>query len=278
MTGTARITRGVLALLTVIGFVVWAAAAPATAGTTLTPPANYVALGDSYSSGLGAPPYDLDGICQRSSQSYPSQWAAEHHPASLTFLACSGARTTDVLLRQIPAIPRGTDLVTITIGGNDVGFSPVVQTCTAASSDATCFAAVNVGEIFAVFVLPDLLARTYAAIRQAAPHAQAVVLDYPRLFEQTPGCDDPLAPNRARRTKLNQGADVLDDVIYAVSLRFGFSFADVRGRFDGHGVCSGPNSWINGPSVPTTVGPYHPNPTGYHGGYLPALDMAPARS
>jgi lysophospholipase L1-like esterase len=235
-----------------MGVLVGAAAAPATAGTTLTPPASYVALGDSYSSGLGAPPYDLDGFCQRSSQSYPSLWAAEHHPASLVFLACSGAKTTDVLLRQIPAIPRGTDLVTITIGGNDVGFAPVVQTCTAASSDATCFAAVNVGEIFALFVLPELLARNYAANRHAAPQAQVVVLDYPRLFEQTAGCDDPVAPSLTRRTKLNQGADLLDDVIYTVSLRFGFSFADVRGRFDGHGVCAPPSGHIT-PTRPVTT-------------------------
>lgn len=276
MTGMARTARGALALLTVIGSLAWVGAAPATASTTLPPAAHYVALGDSYSSGVGAPPYDLDTTCQRSSQSYPPLWAEEHHPATFVFVACSGAKTTDVLISQSKAIRSDTDLVTITIGGNDAGFAPVLQTCTVAPSDATCIAAVNVAEIFVLFVLPNLLAQTYAAIRHAAPHAQVIVLGYPRLFELTSSCDDPLAPDLVRRTKLNEGADTLDGVISSVSRWFGFDFEDVRGRFAGHGVCSGSNSWINGPSVPATVGPYHPNATGYHEGYLPAVDMSPA--
>ena len=70
---------------------------------------------------------------------------------------------------------------------------------------------------------------------------------------------------------------MLNNVIQkAASQHPGFSFADVRSRFDGHGVCSA-NAWTNGPSVPMTVGPYHPNQTGYHSGYLAALDAATAR-
>ncbi len=56
-----------------------------------------------------------------------------------------------------------------------------------------------------------------------------------------------------------------------VSQQPGFSFVDVRGRFASHGVCSA-DPWINGPSVPPFVGPYHPNQTGYRDGYLDALD------
>lgn len=238
---------------------------------------DYVALGDSYSSGVGAPPSDLDSACQRSSRSYPSLWAAAHHPTSFAFAACSGAKTADVLNAQIAALQDGTDLVTITIGGNDVGFGPVLQTCTAAKSDRTCTAAVDAAEAFERFVLPRRLARTYAAIRRAAPHAQVIVLGYPRLFDLAPSCADPNAPNLTRRTKLNHGADVLNNVIQdTVSQQSGFSFADMRGRFADHGVCSA-DPWINGPSVPTSVGPYHPNPAGYHNGYLPALNAATTR-
>jgi len=129
----------------------------------------------------------------------------------------------------------------------------------------------------ALFVLPARLARTYAAVRGAAPHARVVVLGYPRLFELTPSCADPQVPNLARRRKLNEGADVLNAVILkTVSQQPGFSFADVRGPFAGHGVCSA-DPWLNGPSVPTAVGPYHPNQTGYHAGYLATLDAATAR-
>lgn len=275
MTPRARTMTEVLALLAVIGSLIGITAAPAAASTTFPSPPDYVALGDSYSSGLGAPPFDLDAACQRSSQSYPALWSSEHHPASFGFVACSGAKTTDVLANQVPALQPGTDLVTITIGGNDAGFAPVLQTCTLATTDQTCATAVNVAEIFVLFVLPELLGRTYAAIRQAAPHAQVIVLGYPRLFDLATSCTDPLAPDLARRTKLNQGADLLNSVIQMVSKRFGFSFVDVRDRFTGHGVCS-TDPWINGPGVSPTVGPYHPTATGYQDGYLPALDAATA--
>ncbi len=238
---------------------------------------DYAALGDSYSSGVGAPPYELDTACQRSSRSYVPLWAAEHHPTSFEFVACSGAKTADVLATQISALQSGTGLVTITIGGNDAGFGPVLQTCTAARSDRTCAAAVDVAEAFERSVLPGRLTRTYAAIRRAAPQARVIVLGYPRLFDLVPSCPDPHAPNLTRRTKINHGADVLDEVIqHAVSRQSGFSFTDVRDRFTGHGVCSA-DPWINGPSVPAFVGPYHPTQAGYRDGYLSALDAATAR-
>ena len=233
---------------------------------------DYVALGDSYSSGVGTGVYDpASGACARSPLSYPPLWATEHHPTSFVFAACSGATTADVLSTQISSLQPTDDLVTITIGGNDVGFGSVLQTCTAAPSDDTCATAVDAAEASALFVLPVRLAHTYAAIRRAAPHAQVVVLGYPRLFDLTPSCAD--VPDLARRTKLNQGADVLDGVIKFVSQQFGFHFEDVRAQFGPHGVCAAA-PWINGPSVLTFVGPYHPTQTGYREGYLAALDTA----
>jgi lysophospholipase L1-like esterase len=241
---------------------------PSTAGAApATGAGDYVALGDSYSSGVGTGVYDpASGACARSPLSYPPRWDA----------ACSGAKTADVLANQISALQTATDLVTITIGGNDAGFGPVLQTCTAAQSDSTCVAAVDTAEAFDRSVLRDRLARTYTAIRQAAPHAQVVVLGYPRLFDLAPSCADPRVPNVARRTKLNEGADVLDGVIQSVSQQFGFYFGDVRDQFAGHGVCSA-DPWINGPSAPTVVGPYHPTQAGYRSGYLAVLDGVTAR-
>ncbi|MGH3846046.1 MAG: SGNH/GDSL hydrolase family protein [Pseudonocardiaceae bacterium] len=264
-----------IALLAGVAMIGATAASPASASQAASA-VDYVALGDSYSSGVGAPPYDLDTSCLRSAQSFAPRWATEHHPASFGFAACSGATTADVLATQIPALRRGTDLVTITIGGNDAGFAPVLQTCTLATSDRECMAAVDAAEVFMLTVLPHRLAQTYAAIRRAAPHARVIVLGYPRLFDLAPSCADPHVPNLARRTKLNQSAKVIDGVIRAVSRPFRFGFADVRGRFAGHGVCSA-HPWINGPSAPALLGPYHPNQVGYHDGYLAALDAATAR-
>jgi lysophospholipase L1-like esterase len=238
---------------------------------------NYVALGDSYSSGVGTGVYDpASGDCARSPLSYPPLWAGEHHPASFRFVACSGATTGDVRGSQITALDPSTDLATITIGGNDAAFASVLRTCTVGASDSACIAAVDAAEEFARTELPGRLARAYTAIRDAAPRAHVIVLGYPRLFELTPGCSDPLAPNLTRRAKLDEGADVINSVINkTVIQQAGFSFVDVRNRFAGHGVCSD-DPWINGPSVPTFVGPYHPNQQGYRDGYLAALDATSA--
>ena len=278
----ARVAALVLCVVGILSAGAFSAAADQTAipdaiptrvfQASVTDSVDYVALGDSYSSGVGTGVYDAaSGACARSPLSYPPLWSAEHHPASFTFVACSGATTADVLANQVAALGTATDLVTITIGGNDAGFAPVLQTCTAAEADPTCIAAVDAAEVFELFVLPARLARTYNAIHAAAPHARVVVLGYPRLFELTPSCADSQVPNLVRRRKLNEGADVLNNVIRSVAQLYGWSFTDVRDRFAGHGVCSA-NPWINGPSVPPSVGPYHPNQTGYHDGYLPALD------
>lgn len=279
--------RRVTALLAAVAGALTSAASTASAAAATTgeylhgPPVpstvNYVALGDSYSAGVGTGIYDpASGDCARSPLSYPPLWAAEHRPASFRFVACSGATTGDVRGNQITALDPGTDLVTITIGGNDAGFADVLRTCTVAATDSMCLAAVDTAEQFARTQLPGRLAQAYTAIRGAAPRAQVIVLGYPRLFELTPGCTDPLAPNLTRRAKLNEGADVIDGVIdKAVAGQRGFAFVDVRDEFASHGVCS-PDPWINGPSVPTFVGPYHPTQRGYRDGYLAALDASSA--
>jgi lysophospholipase L1-like esterase len=281
---TIRRARRIFGLVSVVVTVLTVASSTAAASQAANPDrsieravplaaaGNYVALGDSYSSGVGTGVYDpASGACARSPLSYPPLWATEHHPASFTFAACSGARIADVLNNQISALRSGTDLVTITIGGNDAGFATVLQICTTATSDHTCTAMVDAAEVFVLFALPIRLAQTYAAIRHAAPHARVIVLGYPRLFDLVQSCTDAHAPNVNRRTKLNQGADLLDGVIKSVSQRFGFTFGDVRDQFASHGVCSA-DPWINGPSGPTSGGLYHPTQIGYRNGYLPALD------
>src|SRR5262245_24578488 len=97
-----------------------ACAAPA---VSVAGPVNYVALGDSYSAGVGAGSYESDsGSCRRSDNAYPKLWANNRSPVSFKFVACSGARTDNVLNSQLSALTPDTTLVTITVGGNDAGF------------------------------------------------------------------------------------------------------------------------------------------------------------
>jgi lysophospholipase L1-like esterase len=237
-----------------------ALAAPAQAASTI----DYVALGDSYSSGVGAP--GQSGTCLRSNNSYGPRWAAANSPASFQFLACGGAVTDDVRTKQIPAMRAGADLVSITIGGNDAGFAPTVLTCLT-SNDSACAAKVSQGKTYVANTLPAKLDATYAAIRAKAPDARVVVLGYPLIFDtSSPICE----MSTAKRRSLNDGARVLDEMIKQRAEAAGFVFSDVRDEFTGHGVCSS-RPWINGLTIIPPQNSYHPNSSGYASGYLPAL-------
>src|SRR6476660_4523945 len=90
---------------------------------------SYVALGDSYSSGVGTRSYLSDGTsCQRSTYAYPSLVAAARGYA-LNFRACSGAKLPDVTNTQLGALAASTGYVTISVGGNDAGFAGVLTEC-----------------------------------------------------------------------------------------------------------------------------------------------------
>jgi lysophospholipase L1-like esterase len=96
--------------------------------------AEYVALGDSYSAGVGAFSY-LPGTvaskCYRATDGYAEKIAAATH-LSFEFPACNGAKIHDLMegkKAQLRTVGVDTNLVTVTIGGNDVGFSTVLASC-----------------------------------------------------------------------------------------------------------------------------------------------------
>jgi GDSL-like lipase/acylhydrolase family protein len=154
--------------------------------------------------------------------------------------------------------------VTITIGGNDVNFASTVLTCTTSSS-TTCRNTVSRNLSQANLASkPD---QTYAAIRQHAPNAEVVVLGYPHLHETSLLCNDVFAPSRTNRQILHDGADQLAAIISARAAAAGFTFADVRSRFNGHNICSS-SPWVNGSLFSAGANAYHPSATGY----LAALD------
>jgi lysophospholipase L1-like esterase len=232
------------------------------------PPAIYAALGDSFSAGVGTGQADVAGPpCLRSSLAYPQLWARDHVPATLTDVACSGATIPSVLAHQVSQIPHDATQVTVTMGGNDVGFSAVIAVCTAVPNDFTCSLAVGLAKTAAVTEVPVAMGITLTAIRHAAPHARLLVLGYPRLFELGT-CSG--VPDAKERKAINDGTDLLDGAISRAASLFGARFVDVRDRFAGHGVCApAGQSWINGPGNSTES--YHPNRTGQIQGYLAAL-------
>ncbi|MEV4662213.1 SGNH/GDSL hydrolase family protein [Micromonospora echinofusca] len=257
------LARALAALVTLLTAILGAVAVPAAAQAAA--PLHYVALGDSYSSGVGAGPYDWSG-CLRSQKSYAPLWAAANNVDSFRFPACGGAVTADVINNQVSSLSSTTTLVTITIGGNDAGFADVITSCRLGST-SECTNAVNEAKAFATGTLPGRLDRTYAAIRERAPNARLIVLGYPRLFE-TNYCGL-LAMSSYKRTILNEAADTLAAVTSARAAAAGATFADTRPTFAGHGVCAA-TPWIR--DVSGLIEAYHPNAAGYRDGYLPALN------
>ena len=233
--------------------------------------ANYVALGDSYSAGLGAGSYiAASGACKRSTNAYSALWAAAHSPASYLSVACSGATTVDVVNTQVAALSATTSLVSLTIGGNDVGFSTVMTNCVL-SSTSTCLSQVNGAENLARTVLPGELDTAYNAIRAHAPNARVVVLDYPRLYHV--GVWYCIGISDTARAKINEGADVLDGVVKDAAARHGFAFADVVPAFTGHEICDS-SSWLHSVDWTNLDQSYHPTATGQSRGYLPTFTAA----
>jgi lysophospholipase L1-like esterase len=228
---------------------------------------DYVAMGDSYSSGVGAP--GQSGLCLRSPLSYAAQWAKNNDPASFRTVACGGAKTGDVRLLQVPFLSRKTDLVTISIGGNDAGFASSVISCTI-GSDAACATTVASARSYITNTLPAALDRTYRAIRQKAPNARVIVMGYPRLFDVTNANCGIAGMSITKRRLLNIGADDLAGLTRARADAAGFAFVDVRDRFDGHGACASA-PWINALTVIPPTDSFHPNSAGYTSGYLPAM-------
>src|SRR5918996_1581024 len=137
----SRLSVYVASLLLAVGAAFTGAATAQAADTAAT--GGYVALGDSYSSGLGAGSYlSASGDCKRSTKAYPYLWAAAHSPSSFDFTACSGARTGDVLANQLTPLSAATALVSISVGGNDAGFADVMTTCVL-QSDSACVSRIN---------------------------------------------------------------------------------------------------------------------------------------
>jgi hypothetical protein len=227
----------------------------------------YVALGDSYSSGNGAGNYvSAYGDCHVSSDAYPYLFAAYHAASSFTDNACSGAVTSDVLNNQLGGLNSSTTLVSITIGGNDVGFSSVMTTCVE-GSDTDCANAVNAAENTARNTLPAKLDSVYNAIHSKAPNARVVVLGYPHMYTLNTFC---IGMSAADHQKIDEGADVLDSVIQQRAAAHGFVFGDVRPTFSGHELCSG-DEWLHSIVISPSWESYHPTATGHADGYYPVL-------
>ena len=174
--------------------------------------------------------------------------------------ACSGA-VIDDLAEQYPALSADTDLVTLTVGGNDIGFGPVVTECLKPGWWGDCDDAIAEADEILVNDLPGQLDGVYAEIARRSPDATVVVAGYPRLFNgedchvATFFSDDEMA-------KLNAKADELNQTIKGRVDAAGFTYTDVAAPFVGHAVCDDPE-WIHNVRVPAVGESFHPKLDGH---------------
>ena len=229
----------------------------------------YVALGDSYSSGTGTRTY-YDSGCQRSNYSFAKLIDTQRANTDVVLAAYSGARTGDVLANQVGSLTSGTRWVSITIGGNDAGFSSVITECAQPSWWTNCNGAIDNAQNYIRNTLPGRLDSVYNAIKQRSPNATVIVLSYPRLFMGV-DCNGGTFFSGSEMTRLNQTADLLRDVTFARTTAAGPNFVkkDAIPPFTGHAVCSS-SEWINGLSNPVGES-YHPNRSGHSAGYAPLV-------
>ena len=218
---------------------------------------NYVAQGDSYASGTGTREY-YDSGCQRSNHSYAKQLAAQEG-LTLSHVACSGARIPDVRANQLGALNAETGLVTLSIGGNDAGFSKVITQC-AKPWPWTCGGDITNARNFINNTLPGQLDALYTEIETRAPNAQVIIVGYPRLFNGEE-CNFGARISPGEQSDLNGVADLLATRTAAIATAHGFDFLDVRTQFTGHRICDDVE-WLNGLSNPVGES-YHPNRAGH---------------
>jgi lysophospholipase L1-like esterase len=141
----------------------------------------YVALGDSYAAGQGAgAPLDA---CLRSAAAYPVLLDAEPRTNLLRTAACSGATIADVTASQLSQVNRGTTLVTLTVGPNDLGVGLIYRYCSIDQTSVACLGSIGrARQKLETGVLAQDLAALIGAIAARAPRAQIIVTDYPIPF------------------------------------------------------------------------------------------------
>ena len=270
------------------GAVVFSAAlttVPATgaAATSVT----YVALGDSYTSGPKIPTQSsAAGGCDRSNHNYPSDVAADAALGlTLTDVSCSGATTPNILSTtedvspgpdnppQLNAVTSATQVVSLQVGGDDLGFTSIVENCVALTPWGPTKVGANCRNYYdpngnnslakAVTALAFNVAAILAEIHHTAPSANVFVVGYPDILPQNGACWPSMPFETADAEYLNSIEQDLNAMLQATATANGATFVDTYTPSEGHNACTPESTrWVE-PIVPASpADPVHPNANG----------------
>ncbi len=273
---TRRLRIVAVATMVAAGFLVGAAEAGAVSAYQ-----HYVALGDSYASGPLIPNQEPNPVgCARSDHDYASDLTRSLGIPTLVDVTCGGATTAD--MTQSQSVPLGsnppefdaltpdTDLVSLTIGGNDIGFTSILETCAVESLTNPfgnpCqrhYTAGGTDQLAAaVTATAPKVAAVLAGIRQRAPHARIVVVGYLRILPPSGGCWPVFPIARGDVPYLDGVENELNGMLGQQASDAGATFVN-PGPVTGHDVCQPEGTkWVEG-IVPTAPAfPVHPNAAG----------------
>jgi lysophospholipase L1-like esterase len=252
------------------------------AATTVGVLKRYVALGDSYASGPGIPVQRADPVgCQRSTQNYPARLAAALGIGNYTDVSCGGARTDNMTVSQpvrlgphppqFNALTPDTDLIKVTIGGNDINIGDLWLTC--ARLGATdpegnpCQRQALAGDTDLytqrIAAAAPKVARVLQGIRARSPHARVLVVGYLRILPPAGG-SCPSFPIARRDVPYVDGVEQrLNAMLADQASHHGAVFVDSYAHSLGHDACQQPAvKWIEGTTPTSPASPVHPNALG----------------
>lgn len=273
--------RGLAAALAAGALAALGLAAPvAHASPTAQAQPSYVAMGDSYSAASGVLPLDPAAslLCVRSTANYPHVLAARAGLA-LTDVTCGAAETKDFAGSQYPgvgpqldALDAGTDVVTMTIGGNDNNtFIDAILACGSAGI-ATFGLGHPCQSLYGSTFTDQVDTGTYQAVKAAlqavhakAPNARVGILGYPWIVPASavPGCFAKLPIASGDVPYLRDLQTHLNAAVQRAASETGSTYVDMSAASDGHDACQASGvRWIEPVLFGTNFVPVHPNALG----------------
>ncbi|MFD9595498.1 SGNH/GDSL hydrolase family protein [Kitasatospora sp. NPDC059973] len=274
----------------------------ATPTPTPLPTGPYVALGDSYTSGLKiAPQVGEPRGCARSAVNYPSLVAKALGLADDRFkdVSCSGARTGDltgsqetdgggVNPPQLDALSPATRLVTVGIGGNDAGFMEVVGECAKENLADVVKSLIGSGRAPApckdhyasaggaadqvqrkVDTAGERLGQVLQEVKRRSPQARVYVVGYPVLLPADPASCVPVLGRALAAADLGFIAEKeqqLNAMLKRRAETAGAVFVDAAAPSAGHDMCAGEAArWVEPPFPAPGLAAIHPNARGQEG-------------
>ncbi|MEE4024728.1 SGNH/GDSL hydrolase family protein [Gordonia sp. PKS22-38] len=233
----------------------------------------YVALGDSRATGVTWTSVLFGDHCGRTADAYPPKVAAALG-VSYRSVACVAATTTDVLEGQrvllvnsvppqVDALSERTRLVTLSIGGNDIGWSSLISPCFPLIGDGRCRtdSAMQARITSALTDLSPKLDRVLAEIHRRSPAARIVVVGHGGYFGAQRCFPDARMSEADAPTVAAFFAD-FNRTLAEAAERAAADYVDIAGPAVGHDTCAGSARWFLGDWPRGDTQTRHPTPLG----------------